>query len=107
MSKVTETIYRREEYSYDHWNLQAYQKFLSECIEKIPEEFREQAVIEFNCEHQGYGDYAVETHIYYERPKTKEELNEEARQRYAEKSSREKAERTMYENLKKKFEGGQ
>ena len=78
-------------------------RFLGEMIEKIPEEYRDKAVLEFEVKHGYYDSHEITVELVYFRPKTKEERKKEQAEEDRRKEERERAEREEYLRLKKKF----
>jgi hypothetical protein len=72
-------------------------------LEQIPEEYRDTATVDIQSV-SDWDSHMASIDICYCRPYTSEEIQEIDRRKKSEEAHRVEAEKTLYENLKKKFE---
>lgn len=85
--------------------LEDFLKGFFEELDKIPQEYREKAVVS-KVVTDGYDGHEVQIEIYYSRPETDEEYTERLLGYEMSKKAEEQQERKLLEKLKKKYEGG-
>ena len=74
-------------------------------LDKIPQEYREKAVVSKIVE-DGYDGHEVQIEIYYSRPETDEEYTERLMEYEISKQMKEQKEKETLKRLKEKYEGG-
>jgi RNA-splicing ligase RtcB len=104
-STVYETIDVTDMFSYFSRSEKDAVELIKKAFDKVPEEYRSEAEIEFRSSQVDYEDYyQLEVVIRYYREETDDEFNlRKARLKTAEKEAEER-DRAMYEKLRKKFE---
>jgi hypothetical protein len=101
-NKVNVPIGNYEE-PYIEYKLTDFIDNLKEDLNKVPENFVDQAYIEIEANTDMYGDTSVSLGIYYKRPKTEEELSKDYAFMQTQEYKQRESDLSEYNRLKEKL----
>ena len=102
---VKEIVFRDAFYSCEHFHAKARLEELGEALAKVPEQFRDSAILEHESKYINRDEeMGTCLTIWYKRPLTEQELEERRSEELAKAKDKEEREWARYEELKAKFE---